>query len=47
MKQRGSAVWEYALMLLVILALGTALGILAHNLIQHFHHAADTVGAIL
>jgi Flp pilus assembly pilin Flp len=47
MKQRGAAVWEYALMLLVILGLAGGLYALAHALIQHFRHAADTIGALL
>jgi Flp pilus assembly pilin Flp len=46
-KQRGAAVWEYALMLLVILGLAGGLYALAHALIQHFRHAADTIGALL
>jgi Flp pilus assembly pilin Flp len=46
-RQRGAAVWEYALMLLVILGLAGGLYTLVHALIQHFHHAADTIGALL
>jgi hypothetical protein len=45
-KQRGAAVWEYALMLLVILGLAGGLAYLAHILIHIFGGAVHTLSSL-